>query len=224
MELLDTLCPLSAVFCSSARQKAQCAQKLHISWSFHLCVLTTLIWRPNDANQLPQLSAALSPLPFVFIMYLSRFSWLYYIGVTNQLSEVSATMSCVTFVFTCPLPIFLIILHYIHILLRGTSIFCKIGILLQGIHSLTMIGGNSVSSLKFNKQKWKGWWCGTYLRQKHRQACKWASLRPGAHQSSKAAFGKSAFAKTCYNVLSFVKDTTWRTPIEQKAKMLSSTI
>ena len=38
-------------------------------------------------------------------------------------------------------------------------------------------------------------------------------LRPGAHQSSKAAFGKSAFAKTCYNVLSFVKDTTWSTPI-----------
>ena len=49
-------------------------------------------------------------------------------------------------------------------------------------------------------------------------------LRPGADQTSKAAFGKSAFAKTCYNVLSFVKDMTWRTPIEQKAKMLSSTI
>ena len=49
------------------------------------------------------------------------------------------------------------------------------------------------------------------------------TFRPGADQSSKAAFGKSAFAKTCYNVLSFVKDTTWRTPIEHKAKMLSST-
>ena len=48
-------------------------------------------------------------------------------------------------------------------------------------------------------------------------------FRPGAHQSSKAAFGKSAFAKTCYNVLSFVKDTTWRTPIDQKEIMLSCT-
>ena len=48
------------------------------------------------------------------------------------------------------------------------------------------------------------------------------TLRLGADQSSKAAFGKSAFAKTCYNVFSFVKDMTWRTPIEQKAKMLSS--
>ena len=34
------------------------------------------------------------------------------------------------------------------------------------------------------------------------------TLRPGADQSSKAAFDKSAFAKTCSNVLYFVKDTT----------------
>ena len=34
------------------------------------------------------------------------------------------------------------------------------------------------------------------------------SLRPGADQSSKTAFGKSAFVKTCSNVLSFVKDMT----------------
>ena len=45
------------------------------------------------------------------------------------------------------------------------------------------------------------------------QAMFCSCLRPGAHQSSKAAFGKSSFAKTCYNVLSFVKDTTWRTSI-----------
>ena len=39
-------------------------------------------------------------------------------------------------------------------------------------------------------------------------------VRPGADQSSKATFGKSTFAKTCSNVLSFVKDMTgahqWR--------------
>ena len=34
------------------------------------------------------------------------------------------------------------------------------------------------------------------------------TLRPGADQSSKADCGKSAFAKTCSYVLSFVKDTT----------------
>ena len=43
-------------------------------------------------------------------------------------------------------------------------------------------------------------------------------LRPGAHQSSKAAFGKSAFAKTCYNVLSFVKDTTGAHQSSKKQK------
>ena len=32
------------------------------------------------------------------------------------------------------------------------------------------------------------------------------TIRPGTDQSSKAAFGKSAFAKTFSNVLSFVKD------------------
>ena len=32
------------------------------------------------------------------------------------------------------------------------------------------------------------------------------TIRLGADQSSKAALGKSAFAKTCSNVLSFVKD------------------
>ena len=31
-----------------------------------------------DANQLSEVSATLSLLPFVFIMYLSRFFWLYY--------------------------------------------------------------------------------------------------------------------------------------------------
>ena len=34
------------------------------------------------------------------------------------------------------------------------------------------------------------------------------AVRLGTDQSSKAAFGKSAFAKTCSNVLSFVEDMT----------------
>ena len=34
------------------------------------------------------------------------------------------------------------------------------------------------------------------------------TVRPGADQCSKAAFGKSAFAKICSNMLSFVKDMT----------------
>ena len=45
------------------------------------------------------------------------------------------------------------------------------------------------------------------------------TIRPGADQSSKAAFGKSAFAKTCFLSLTY----DWRTSMEQKAKMLSST-
>ena len=43
-------------------------------------------------------------------------------------------------------------------------------------------------------------------------------LRPGADQSSKAVFGKSAFAKTCSNVLSFVKDMTGAHQSSKKQK------
>ena len=38
-----------------------------------------LIHGPDDANQLSEVSAALSPLPFLYIIYLPRFSWLNYI-------------------------------------------------------------------------------------------------------------------------------------------------
>ena len=47
------------------------------------------------------------------------------------------------------------------------------------------------------------WWCKIMLTM----SISW-SVRPDADQSSKAAFGKSSFAITCSNVLSFVKDTT----------------
>ena len=43
-------------------------------------------------------------------------------------------------------------------------------------------------------------------------------LRPGADQSSKAAFGKSAFAKTCSNVLYFVIDMTGAHQSSKKQK------
>ena len=44
------------------------------------------------------------------------------------------------------------------------------------------------------------------------------TIRPGADQSSKAAFGKSAFAKTCSNVLHFVKDMTGAHQSSKKQK------
>ena len=44
------------------------------------------------------------------------------------------------------------------------------------------------------------------------------AVRPGTDQSSKAAFGKSAFAKTCSNVLSSVKDMTGAHQSSKKQK------
>ena len=44
------------------------------------------------------------------------------------------------------------------------------------------------------------------------------TLRPGADQFSKAAFGKSTFAKTCSNVLSFAKDMTGTHQSSKKQK------
>ena len=44
------------------------------------------------------------------------------------------------------------------------------------------------------------------------------SLRPGADQSSKAAFDKSAFGKTCSNVLHFVQDMTGAYQSNKKQK------
>ena len=49
-------------------------------------------------------------------------------------------------------------------------------------------------------------------------AIHYKTLRPGADQSSKAAFGKSAFAKTCSNVASSVKDRTGAHQSSKKQK------
>ena len=46
----------------------------------------------------------------------------------------------------------------------------------------------------------------------------YALLRPNADQSSKAAFGKSSFAKTSSNVLSFVIDMTGAHQSSKKQK------
>ena len=55
-------------------------------------------------------------------------------------------------------------------------------------------------------------------KQIQKVSWKYNSVRPGAHQSSKADFSKSAFAKTCSNVLPFVKDMTGAHQSSKKQK------
>ena len=58
--------------------------------------------------------------------------------------------------------------------------------------------------------------CFSPSKKPREQEC-W-SVRPGADQSSKAAFDKSTFAKTCLNVLSFVTDMTGAHQSSKKQK------
>ena len=69
-----------------------CAKaSLILYFSFHLYVLTTLSCGPDNANHLSQVSAALSPLQFLFGSYLSRFSLLYYTVIyVKTISQVKA--------------------------------------------------------------------------------------------------------------------------------------
>ena len=53
-------------------------------------------------------------------------------------------------------------------------------------------------------------WMFSYFQYHFSTVWHCSSITPGTDESSKAAFGKSAFAKTCSNMISFVKDMTWQ--------------
>ena len=69
--------------------------------------------------------------------------------------------------------------------------------------------------------RWGEWIWLTGLSGLHRnspQGLNISSIRPGAHHSSKAAFGKSAFAETCSDLLYFVIDMTGAHQSSKKQK------